>query len=365
MNSSHTNPPGCEADLFLGARLQQPSFTAQACLIFIVITNMLTFTFTAVLNALVMIVVKTKSRLRAHKSNILLAMLAFTDFVVGILGQPVFIAVLIMFLIDEPSAYCLLHYVRPIIGGLTDASLFHLVLISGERYLAMKHPFAYTTLVTEARLLVASLLVWLLSGILQVLFLVNQKTVVMHTKTTSIALSIAFIVFCHVAVYRETRRHEQQLAAQQVTQEAREKFEKDRKSFKLTAIVIAVVVLCYLPFDVLLIIASSYRSELTIEAMYMFYFSALWIILLNSLINPIIYSIRMKRFRVAFIELICGSANIAEAKGPERRLFGAPNAVALLEEEQELEEQDQQNVEQASEKSSDNHNDNVLPQNEN
>ena len=83
-------------------------------------------------------------------------MLTSTDFAVGMLVQPLFIAVLITFLLDEPSGYCVLRVVSPVIVGVTRTLLYHLALISGERYLAMKHPFAYSTQVTEARLLVAS-----------------------------------------------------------------------------------------------------------------------------------------------------------------------------------------------------------------
>ena len=174
MNSSESSSTGCEVELFIGGRLQQPSPVVVAALVLNIIFNILTFPFTAVLNALVMIAVKTKSRLRAHKSNILLALLATTDFMVGIFIQPSFIAVLVMFLLGEPIGYCVMRVFRTVLVCLVETSLFHLVLISGERYLAMKHPFAYTTIVTEARLLIASALVWLLSIILQIPIAVDK-----------------------------------------------------------------------------------------------------------------------------------------------------------------------------------------------
>ena len=151
MNSSYASSSGCEANSLLGGRLQQPSPVATAALIFLIIIHIDTFPFTAVLNALVMTAVKVKSRLRAHKSYILLALPASTDFIVGIIVQPTFIAVLVMFLLDEPSGYCVLRVVAPVMSCLINASLFHLALISGERYFAMKHPFTYTTMVAEAR----------------------------------------------------------------------------------------------------------------------------------------------------------------------------------------------------------------------
>ena len=63
----------------VGERLEHPSPFVQASLMFLTVINIIIFPFTAALNALVMIAVKTKSRLRVHKSNILLAMLASTD----------------------------------------------------------------------------------------------------------------------------------------------------------------------------------------------------------------------------------------------------------------------------------------------
>ena len=330
MNSSHTSPPGCEADLLFGARLQQPSPVATAALIFLIIIHILTFPFTAVLNALVMIAVKVKSRLRAHKPNILLALLASTDFIVGVIIQPAFIAVLVMFLLDEHSGYCVLRVLLLGAGCLINASLFHLALISGERYLAMKHPFSYAAIVTEARLLVTSALAWLLPTILNIQLAVNGN-VFLPIVNTVVGLTMTFIVFCHVTVYRETRRHEQQLAAQQVRQEAREQFQKDKKALKLTSTILAVLVVCFLPLVVCrTILLSRYRSKMSLETVHIVFSFVTSIVLLNSLLNPIIYTVKMRQFRIAFIEFTCRTVNITEAEEIEMRVFGAANVVVRL-----------------------------------
>ena len=86
----------------MGGRLNQPSTLTQAFHIIIIVVHILTFPVTAALNALVMIAVKMKSRLRSHKSNVALALLASTDFVVGILVQPFFIALIITVLVTFP-----------------------------------------------------------------------------------------------------------------------------------------------------------------------------------------------------------------------------------------------------------------------
>ena len=349
MNSSLPHhevfPNGCAMYVLMGGRLHQPSPIAQGFFVFIKIIHILTFPFTAVLNALVMIAVKVKSRLRDHKSNILFALLALTDFTVGVIIQPVFIALNITFLLDATSRVsCTLNvFTLNATSCLVNASLAHLVLISGERYLAMKHSFAYITLVTEARLLIASALAWLLSAILQIPFSVD-KTVFLYINNTFLGLSIAFIVFCHVTVYLETRRHEQQRAAQQVSQEAREQFEKDKKAFKLTRTIIAVLIVCYVPIFIFRLVLLRYRNEMSVETVYVCSDLASSLLILNSLLNPIIYSARIRPLRVAFVELTCRTVNITEAEEIEMRIFGARNAVARLGVGHENEEQDQQNV---------------------
>ena len=343
-SSSDTSPTGCEADLVFGKRLQHPSSLSVAFFIFLIIVNLLTFPVTAVLNALVMISVQTKSRLRAHKSNVLLAFLALTDFIVGILVQPAFSAVLIMLLLNELRGYCVLKVLRHV-TFVVNASLFHLVLLTGERYIAMKHPFSYLTFVTEGRLLFASAMAWFLSISHSVLLLLS-KPVYLRCVGISSILSFAVISFCHVTVFGETRRHERQLAAQQATSEAREEFERNKKAFKLTSIILVLLILFVLIPSTLPVVLISYR-EFTPEAVYLFFSFTMSLVFLDSLLNPIVYALRLRQFRVAIIELLFRTVNIVDAEEIEMRFFGVPNAVVRVnrvKDKQDQEEQNQQNM---------------------
>ena len=343
-SSSDTSPTGCEADLVFRKRLQHPSSLSVALFIFLIIVNLLTFPVTAVLNALVVISVRTKSRLRAHKSNVLLAFLALTDFIVGILVQPAFSAVLIMLLLNEPRGYCVLKVLRH--GTfVVNASLFHLVLLTGERYIAMKHPFSYLTFVTEGRLLFASVMAWFLSISHSVLLLLS-KPVYLRCVGISSILSFAVISFCHVTVFGETRRHERQLAAQQATSEAREEFERNKKAFKLTSIILVLLILFVLIPSTLPVVLISYR-EFTPEAVYLFFSFTMSLVVLDSLLNPIVYALRLRQFRVAIIELLFRTVNTVDAEEIEMRFFGLPNAVVRVnrvKDKHDQEEQNQQNM---------------------
>ena len=339
---------GCPFYEAMGERLHQPSTLTQAFLIIITVVHILTFPLTASLNALVMFAVKMNSRLRAHKSNIGLALLALTDFFVGVLAQPAFIALIITLLVDDDSSRsCTLPNFTIAVSRIgVSVSLVHTVLISGERYLAIRHSFAHFSLVTEARLLVASVLAWLLSITLHIPVAVNES-VFLPIKNTLYGLCVVLIIFCHVTVYLEIRRHQKQIAAQQVTEEAREQFQKDKKAFKVTFIVIVVLMLCSLPIVIFTEVLRRYRGKLSFGVFYTHFFLATLMASLNSFFNPLIYTFRLREFRVALIGLICRTVNIAEAEQIEMKIFGAPNAVARIEVGQGHQGQAQGNVELA------------------
>ena len=366
MNSSFQSPErvphNCAVHALIEGTLNQPFSVTRGLVMFFVIINVLTFPLTTVLNALVMVAVKVKARLRAHKSNILLATLACTDFVVGLIVQPVFVAKFIVTLLDETSGVlCTLQDISRILAtSVCVASLIHLALISGERFLAMKHPFSYIKHVTAFRLLAASALAWLVSVMLQILLAVaRQRTgfsAFLPVNGFLIGVAITFFVFCHATVYRETRRHEQQLAAQQVTQEARKQFERDKRALKLTSIIVGVLMLCYIPLNVTRFVLLQDRSEMSTETVFTSFYLAPSLMLLNSLLNPIIYSVKMRQFRIAFVELTCKTLNIAEAEQIEMRWFGGQSAVVTLE-GQEHEGQNHRTVERGNRNKSENHND--------
>ncbi|XP_078361640.1 adenosine receptor A2b-like [Oculina patagonica] len=371
MNASQPNhemiPHRCGVYSLLGGKLPPSATEAKAVLIFLAVINIVTFPVTAALNALVIIAVKTKSRLRANKSNILLACLAINDLMVGVIVQPMFAAFMITIVLgaEASTGSCALQNISHFFTSfLCNASLIHLALISGERYLAMKHTFAYNTgLVTEASLLIASALAWLFSLVLPIPLFVDN-TVFFAINNTFFGLSIAIITFCQITVYHEVRRHEKQLSTQQVTEEARQTFLKDKKAFKLTAIIVSALLLCFIPIGIFRIVLINYRSSMSIITLYACFFPAVFIAILNSLLNPLIYSVRMRQFRVAFIELTCRTVNVAEAEEIEMRVFGSLNAVVSLEARQGH-VRDQQNAEQANVNNTKNDNNEILPQQEN
>ena len=273
--SQRMSPSGCIAYIILGGPPLSSATELKAFLIFLAVISIVIFPFTAALNAFVTMAVKTKSRMRAIKSNILLACLATTDLMVGMIVQPMFTALMITIVrVEITTKTCTLQKVAIFFTSvLCDTSLVHPVLISGERYLTMNHIFSYNTgLVTEARLLICSALAWLFSLILHIPLIIDRNLFFI-INNTFIFLTPAIIAFCQITVYREVRRHEKQLLTQQVTEETRQKFLKDKKAFKIIAIVVSLLFICYIPVSVCRVIVIKYRSIMSIQTLYAWFYS--------------------------------------------------------------------------------------------
>ena len=103
---------------------------------------------TILLNALVIFAVATRRRLRKN-STILLASLAGADLLTGLVVLPFAFSLDLKRLLGFDS-FCLLEKAFTVtLAMVTYASISHLVIISIDRYIAIKYPLRYQEIVTE------------------------------------------------------------------------------------------------------------------------------------------------------------------------------------------------------------------------
>ncbi|XP_078344014.1 melanocyte-stimulating hormone receptor-like [Oculina patagonica] len=336
MNSSlhtqtGTTPLECSVYDFIGGVPERFSTPAYSVIVFNIIILVVTCPFTIVLNVLTMIAVKVKARLQSM-SNIALACLAATDAMVGIFVQPLYISFVITTLQGETTsdACPLQNVAKYSMNFFSFSSLVHLVLMSADRYLAIKQSYSYEHIVTKARVLVASAIAWIFTTVVLILYFIDRD-IFLLIQNSFVVIFMVLIAISSVVVYGEARRHERQIAAQQVSVEAREKFLKEKRVLKLTTTIVVSVFSNYLPIISFRIIKNVLKDRVSIDTIYAVYFSAGSLVLVNSFINPLIYSVRLRQFRVAFIELLL-KKNHAEAEQVEKKMFGslinaAPNVV--------------------------------------
>lgn len=305
--STLTSPsPACPATQLLWNEefLVEKSFF----ILLAVAINLASCPCTVLMNMLVIVAVKTRHRLQT-KQNILLACLAATDLLVGAIVQPSFI-VAQMFVLNglSQTVYCRYFDVASRTFFIPfAASLFHMALLSIERYVALKFALRYENIVTTTRIKSAVICIWLVSVVPNIPygdFKILKNILTMIYLACRIGALVA-IVYCHISVYIVTRKHEKQILAAQVSPEAAAKFLKEKKALKTTTIIISVLLICYLPLFTALVVKplavpSGYFSSLITLAQPLF----LSVTLLNSFCNPVIYRFRNKMFRQAFIELL-------------------------------------------------------------
>ena len=282
-----------------------------------IVLNALTCPLIIALNILVLVAVKTKRQLRT-KSNIALACLSTTDVIVGLAIQPLHITEASLLLKGELNMLCTL---TDLSNKLTVkcllASFYHLVLLNAERYIAIKHPFAYETQVTEIRIVIASCLAWTVAIIL------NSKNLLTIAILIIIQMLLVVVSVClNVSVYKEVRRQEKNIAANQVSLEAKKKLLKNKKAFYTTLIVLLAILVCYIPTRICVVVVLLSKEKIPENVSNIAIYLLTLMPVLNSLFNPLIYAMRIRHFRVAFIQLL-SRKTIVQAQELEKKIFGS------------------------------------------
>ena len=188
--------------------------------------------------------------------------------------------------------------------------------MSAERYVAIKLSFAYEPVISEVRIILASSLAWAAAIIFSL-----ENCLPTVVVAVSESLLLIFPIYFNVSVYKEVRRNEKQITDNQVSMEAKEKLLKKKKAFYTTLVVLLVISLCYILPNILVVVLASFKERIStiisVAALYVFTLLPV----LNSMFNPLICAVRIRHFRVAFIQVLSRKTT-AQAEEFERKLFG-------------------------------------------
>ena len=279
---------------------------AQEVGIITIIINGVTCPFTVVLNVLVIMAVKKRRRLQSN-TNILLACLAVSDALTGLVVQPSFIVWKSFDLLNyngienNVAEGCHKFFLRT----LTVCSSLHLVLITWERLMAVKFTMSYPCIVTKRKFKVALITFWSFAFLSEGIKYVSNNVVVRITFNLIVSLvmifCIVFITASYAILYRESRHLESKIKTQQLPQEEVRRFVKENKALKTTAFVVSAVLLSFLPMAfglTILSIVVGIKRDLNLNAVFVVLVPlAHTCAVLNSLLNPLIYCLRQKEMR--------------------------------------------------------------------
>ncbi|KAM8899546.1 alpha-1A adrenergic receptor [Spinachia spinachia] len=231
------------------------------------------------------------------------------------------------------------------------ASIMSLCVISIDRYIGVRYPLQYPSIVTEKRALLAMLAVWILSIVISIGPLLGWKqppsqddSVCLITEepfyalfsslgSFYIPLAVILAMYCRVYVVakRTTRNLEAGVMKERMqdsneltmrihrrNQPAQEtgpapsaarsaltlkllKFSREKKAAKTLGVVVGMFILCWLPFFLALPISSFSSSLRPPETFFKVIF---WSGYFNSCLNPIIYPCYSREFKQAFLRIL-------------------------------------------------------------
>ena len=216
---------------------------------------------------------------------------------------------------------CPIHFLvnKLMIFSLSTSSLYHLTAIAWERKMAVKSWIKYRNNVTESRLTGLAIAAWLFGvitpgpPILMVVAGVHRKfiSIWLVGKIVSMISCLAAIGYFYFMIFLEVRKRDRN-QINQVAFLAKTRLES--RVAKTTAMITVAIVLSFVPFTSTAILVNIFPAFRT----YPVYRFAETVVQFNSLVSPIMYSYRDKRFRNAILELL-------GVKKSQQRLDGRRN----------------------------------------
>ena len=278
-----------DISFFIFAR-QNPSFAY----ILLAISSVMC-SLTAVVGNTIVIIALWRSKSMYSATKALFYGLAFSDLATG-LTQPLFVAYLLGVAWENGWLYCTVALPFSLTAlFFSMVSLWTLSIIAVDRYLALHLLTRYKTVVTVKLIVAALVLGWLISAFctISIIFSVKFRQIV-----SGIAVFICFIIsmYCYRRNYITLRQQKLHVQAQRSFQ-----VEHHRKSLKSMFLIFCLFLSTIFPFFCILVFVTIAGFGST--SLFILDVSTL-IVMANSLLNPIVYCMRVRDLKVEALRVI-------------------------------------------------------------
>ena len=226
---------------------------------------------------------------------VFISSLGASDLLVGLVVQPVYIA-------NELSNNSLTKLLNITSHCACAVSLSTMTSISADRFLALHYHMRYPNLMTTHRTIYISATHWLTGIALSFLVFWNMNAFYI-TAGVGIGFCLSVSTGCYIQIFRIVRQHQLQIYAQQEavnrlnTVENNQNLQRTKNSAKNTFIYYIVMLLCYTPLFISLIILGTPQIHS----------AKAWalvgtVVYTNSSINPVLYCWRLRDLRTAVVK---------------------------------------------------------------
>ena len=205
------------------------------------------------------------------------------------------------------------------------ASILNICAISFDRYMHIRKPYAYSDIMTPRRTLLLILGVWLVSALISFIpihlglhrqadtepydadgnfiCLIDFNPVyAVGSSLVSFFIPCLIMLFMYISMYRLAQRHVKSIKQQKQATASlgvpQPKSSSDNKASRTLGVIMGVFLVCWTPFFTVNVVTTIY------ELPEILFIVATWLGYINSMANPIIYTIFNKQFRAAFKKLL-------------------------------------------------------------
>ncbi|KAG3282406.1 cannabinoid receptor 2 [Ictidomys tridecemlineatus] len=277
-------------------------------------------------NLTVLYLILSSRRLRRKPSYLFIGSLAIADFLASVIFASNFINFHVFHSVDSKAVFLLK------IGSVTltfTASVGSLLLTAIDRYLCLRYPPAYKTLLTHGRALATLGIMWVLSALVSYLPLMGWTCCPSPCSQLIplvpdnyilgwlllVAILFSGIIYTYGHVLWKAYQHAVNLAEHQDRQlPGMIRMRLDVRLAKTLGLLLAVLVLCWFP--VLALLAHSLVAPLSDQVKKVFAFCSL-LCLVNAMVDPVIYALRSREIRSSAHHSLARWKGYLRGRGPE------------------------------------------------
>ena len=252
---------------------------------------------------LLLVVIMKFPQLRHVPSNLLLASLAVSDLLIGILVQPLHSAACLCALITDncsaiPSTF--LYYFGSL---LAYSSCLCITLITVDKYVSMAESLHYTTIVTKTRIIRAIFFSWAISVVLPVMRLIPSfpTTIIRVFQIILISLVLTVLIFSYMKIFCVSRRHKREIYTQIQAVTRGPRADQHLKKANTLFLVVGAVFINYSPLLIIQVLLNANIAKDQVKIIHPF---AVTFFLFNSSVNPLIVFLRSRKLRTFLKKLV-------------------------------------------------------------
>ncbi|XP_047466121.1 cannabinoid receptor type 1B-like [Mugil cephalus] len=291
-------------------------------------------TFTVLENLMVLCVILHSQTLRSRPSYHFIGSLAVADLIGSIIFVYSFLDFHVLHRKDSPNVF--LFKLAGVIASFT-ASVGSLFLTAIDRYISIHRPMAYKRIVTKTKAVIAFSMMWTISIVISLLPLlgwnckrlgtvcsdifplIDQKYLMFWIGMTSIL--VLFIIYAYMFILWKSHHHAVRMLSRssqrsvivytaegtKVQTVRPEQARMDLRLAKTLVLILVALIICWGPLLAIMVYDLFGKVNDFIKTIFAF---CSMLCLLNSTVNPVIYAMRSKDLRRAFLNIchVCRGA---------------------------------------------------------